>query len=199
MKFFEALNDLTEQNQAAGLTNVGIQQLNLSYSHEQDRVLFRIGLYDDSELQVWLTYRVTRKIWQLLVGKTPLASANSSQQDATPQQALQRFQRDAETMEALGKMDFTSAYQPRGEVKNDGPMLAVKASLNDANPDVPILYLVCQEGMTINMNLNKEMVLAICNMLQLTAKEAGWNIEAPAQEAVSMRLAEGAEIKKVLH
>ncbi len=190
---------MTEQNQPVGFANVSIQQLNLSYSHEQDRLLFRIGLCDDSELQVWLTYRVTRKIWQLLVGKTPLASANPSQQDATPQQALQRFQREAETIEALGKMDFTSEYQPRGKVKNDGPMLAVKASLNDANPDVPILDLVCQEGMTVNMNLNKEMVLAICNMLQRTAKEAGWSVGAPGQEPASMRIAEGAEIKKVLH
>ncbi len=178
---------------------MSIQQLNLSYSHEQDRLLFRIGLHDDSELQVWLTYRVTRKIWQLLVSKTPLASANSSQQDATPQQALQRFQQEAETMEALGKMDFTSAYQPRRTVKNDGPMLVVRASLNDANPDMPILDLVCHEGMTINMNLNKEMILAICNMLQTTAKEAGWSVGAPAQEPASIRLAEDAEIKKVLH
>jgi len=178
---------------------VGIQQLNLSYSTEQDRLLFRVGLQDNSELQVWLTYRVAREVWQLLSGKTPLPSAKSIRPEATPQQALEQFQQEAKTMETLQKMDFSTAYQPREKVKNDGPMLVVKASLNDANPDMPILNLVCHEGMTINMNLNKEMVLAICNMLQLTAKEAGWSIGASAQEPASMGLAEDAEIKKVLH
>lgn len=198
-KFFKVLNDLTEQNQAAGLANVGIQQLNLSYSPEQDRLLFRVGLHDNSELQVWLTFRVTRQIWQLLSGRTAFPTANSIQQDAAPQQALEQFQQEAEAVEALQKMDFSSAYQPREKVQNDGPMLAVKASLNDANPVAPVLILSFIEGIAVNMNLNKEMVLAICNMLQMAAKDAGWSIGAPAQEPVSMRLAEGAEPKKVLH
>lgn len=178
---------------------MGIQQLNLSYSPEQDRLLFRVGLHDNSELQAWLTYRVTRQIWQLLSGKTALPTADSIQQDATPQQALEKFRQEAQVAEALQKMDFSTAYQPREKVQNEGTMLVVKADLNDANPDAPMLNLTCVEGMTINMNLNREMVLAICNMLQLTAKEAGWSVGAPAQEPASMRLAGDAEIKKVLH
>ena len=51
------------QNEAA------IQQINLSYSVEQDRLLLRVGLADNSELLVWLTNRFTRLLWQLLNGE----------------------------------------------------------------------------------------------------------------------------------
>jgi hypothetical protein len=39
------------------MTDVGIQQINLSNLTEQDRMLFKVGLSDNNELLVWLTYR----------------------------------------------------------------------------------------------------------------------------------------------
>ena len=69
-------------------TDVGIQQLNLSYIADQDRLLLRVGLSDNSELTVWLTYRITRMIWQLLNVEAHLPSASSIQAGTPPQRQL---------------------------------------------------------------------------------------------------------------
>ena len=157
-------------------TDVGIQQLNLSYIADQDRLLLRVGLSDNSELMVWLTYRITRMIWQLLNVEAHLPSANSIQADTPPQQAVQQFQQEVQTTAALQKMDFQSPYTPRQEVVNDQPMLVTNVLLHNQDGKPQGLEMPCLEGVNVRMNLNKELILALCNMLQLSCKEAAWNI-----------------------
>ena len=181
-------------------TDVGIQQLNLSYIADQDRLLLRVGLSDNSELTVWLTYRITRMIWQLLNGEAHLPSANSIQADTPPSQAVQQFQQEVQTAAALQKMDFHSPYTPREEVVNNQPMLVINVLLHNQEGQPQGLEMPCLEGVSVRMNLNQELILALCNMLQLSCKEAAWNIGS----AVPM-LAIGAPAiviegdKKVLH
>ncbi len=185
---------MPEQNKP-DVTNIAIQQLNMVYNPDQDRLLFRIGLQDNIELQVWLTYRISRQLWQLLSGKAHFPAAKANQSELPPQQALEQFKQEAQAVETLQKMDFATAYQPREKVQNDGAMLAVKLRYVDENAVIPVLHIVCLEGLTASINLNQEMTLAICNMLQLAAKEAGWDIGAPAL----LLTPEAPATQKVLH
>lgn len=186
---------MTQESKPANASNMGIHQFNLSYNPEQDRLLFRIGLHDNSELQVWLTFRICKQLWQLLSGKTHLPIANSIAPETPPQQALEQFKQEAQVAETLQKMDFVTEYQQRDKVQNDGPMLAVLLNYEDAKPAAPVLHITCLEGMTINMNLNQQMILAICNMLQLATKETGWDIGAP----VAILAPQEPAAQKVLH
>ena len=157
-------------------TDVGIQQLNLSYIADQDRLLLRVGLSDNSELTVWLTYRITRMIWQLLNVEAHLPSANSIQAGTPPQQAVQQFQQEVQTTEALQKMDFQSPYTPRQEVVNEQPMLVTNVLLHTQDGKPQGLEMPCLEGINVRINLNQELILALCNMLQLSCKEAAWEL-----------------------
>ena len=157
-------------------TDVGIQQLNLSYIADQDRLLLRVGLSDNSELTVWLTYRITRMIWQLLNVEAHLPSASSIQAGTPPQQAVQQFQQEVQTTEALQKMDFQSPYTPRQEVVNEQPMLVTNVLLHNQDGKPQGLEMPCLEGINVRINLNQELILALCNMLQLSCKEAAWEL-----------------------
>ena len=170
-----------------------IQQLNLSYSAEQDRLLFRVGLSDNSELMVWLTLRVTKQLWALLNGESQLPSAGSIKIETAPEHAVQQFQQEMKTVETLQKMDFSTEYQPRKEVRNDAAMLAIALQLTDDG--IKHLDISCLEGLNVRMNLTQELILAICNMLQLSSKEAGWDIGAPMATAMLVEANE----QKVLH
>jgi len=178
-----------------------IQQLNLGYNVQQDRLLLRVGLSDDTELMLWITYRVARLMWQLLNGETHLPTADSIQPDVAPASAVAQFKQEAQATESLSKMDFTTKYQPRKGIRNDGALLAIELKLSgDA---VKHLDVVCLEGITVGVNLPPALILALCNMLQLSVRESGWNIsakpmsqtvlnaDAPADELVN--------INKVLH
>lgn len=193
---------MTTQAQAPAPTHkpdAAIQQINLGYNTEQDRLLLRVGLSDNSELLVWLTNRITKQLWQLLTGETHLPTATSIQVETPPEKAVEQFKQEVQATEALDKMDFVTEYQPRKEVVNNGAMLAISLMLVSAEQRLPTLEIPCLEGITVRMNLTQELILALCNMLQLSTKEAGWDIGSPMQAQELATLAADAGAKKMLH
>ena len=188
--------------QTAPTTNkpeAAIQQINLGYNTEQDRLLIRVGLADNSELLVWLTNRITKQLWQLLNGESHLPTATSIQVDTPPEMAVKQFKQEIQATKALEKMDFVTEYQPRQEVLNNGAMLAIGIVLVVHQEKIPTLEIPCLEGVTVRMNLTQELILALCNMLQLSTKEAGWDIGSPKQMLEQIALAVDGDAKKVLH
>lgn len=195
---------MTEQTPAAlNKPEAVIQQINLSYSAEQDRLLLRVGLADNSELLVWLTYRMTKQLWQILNGETHLPTATSIQAETPPQLAVEQFKQEMQVTETLQKMDFATEYQPRKAVVNDGAMLAISLVLTSYEQKPPTLEIPCLEGVTVRMNLTQELILALCNMLQLSSKEAAWELgvitHSSAQTQASTTMVADVETKKVLH
>ena len=163
------INKIIDQTKEAA-----IQQVNLGYNAEQDRLLFKIGLSDDTELLVWLTNRIAIMIWQLLNNETSLPSATSIDSNAAPQQAVAQFKQELQATQTLQKLDFKTEYQPRQVMRNEGALLATNAITVVTENKKITLEMPCLEGVTVRINLNQELILAICNMLQLACKEAGW-------------------------
>lgn len=184
---------------ATNKPEAAIQQINLGYNTEQDRLLLRVGLADNSELLVWLTNRITKQLWQLLNGEANLPTATSIQLDTTPEKAVAQFKQEIQTAEALQKMDFVTEYQPRKAALNNGAMLAIGLVLVAYQEKMPTLEIPCLEGVTVRMNLTQELILALCNMLQLSTKEAGWDINLPIQTQEQKALAVNVDANKVLH
>lgn len=164
---------MSEENKSIEKTpEAGIQQLNLSYDKVQDRLLFRVGLNDDTELALWFTYSFSRELWAALNAEAHLPEAKhyANQEVADD---VEQFQQEMEASEALQQMDFETEYAPRESIRNDGVMLATGFSLS---ADAKHLDITCLEGVVANINLTHELLLATCNMLQLAAKEAGWEL-----------------------
>jgi hypothetical protein len=176
-----------------------IQQINLSYNTEQDRLLLRVGLADDTELLVWLTYRITKALRQLLNGETHMPTATSIQIQTPPQQAVAKFKQEAETVETLQKMDFVTAYQPRKEVVQNAAMLATSVMLVEVTDKPPVLEMPCVEGVNVRINLTPELILALTNMLQLSSKEAAWDIGAHVKTDMQITVLPDAAVKNTLH
>ncbi len=184
-----------------GKAEAPIQQINLGYNVQQDRLLLKVGLADNSELLVWLTYRITKQLWQMLNSETHLPTATSIQSDMLPQQAVAQFKQELQVAETMGKMDFATAYQPRTDIVNDGAMLAIAVLIIQYKNKPSSLEMPCLEGITVRMNLTQELTLALCNMLQLSAKEAEWDLGLIARSSEQLLPASeiSAEVKKTLH
>jgi hypothetical protein len=196
-------NMTIDNSHLQGKAEAAIQQINLGYNAQQDRLLLKVGLADNSELVVWLTYRITKQLWLLLNGETHLPTASSIKTEIPPQQAVALFKQEAEASEVLQKMDFATEYQPRAEIVNDGAMLAISVVLIHHQNKPSSLEMPCLEGITVRMNLTQELTLAMCNMLQLSAKEASWELGSTSttttSPAQSKMFDENAEAKKILH
>lgn len=153
-------------------TEVAIEQLNLSYHVEQDRLLFRVGLSDKTELIVWLTQRIARHLLKLLNGESGLPVIEP--ENASPSEAVKQFKQEAESFEKLQHIDFATAYQHQQKPAADHTLLAT--SLNLLEQDPKCLELICLGGVIVNIKLTEELILALTNMLMLSAKEAYWQL-----------------------
>ena len=184
-----------------GKAEAAIQQINLGYNVQQDRLLLKVGLADNTELLVWLTYRITKQLWQTLNGETQLPTATSIKIETPPQQAVALFKQELQVAETMRKMDFATAYKPRTDIVNDSAMLAITVLIIHYENKPSSLEMPCLEGIIVRMNLSQELILALCNMLQLSAKEAGWdlglankfNVEIPTATLLTT------DAKKILH
>lgn len=151
------------------LADAAIQQLNLGYDTEQDRLLLKIGLSDDSEITVWLTRRVVKSLWNLL------------QQAGVPSMAMTEAFGDQPAAEGNPKksntqVNYADAYQSRHIARLNEPMLAHDCNLITA-PDAPTsLELKSRSGAMMKIVLSGELTQALGHMLQLATKEAVWDI-----------------------
>lgn len=183
---------MTEENTSLEKRQeIGIQQLNVSYDKVQDRLLFRVGLTDDTEIALWFTCRFSKALWSALNGEAHLPEAKPFASEEAVE-AISQFQQELEVMEALKKLDFATEYKPREAMRREHELLAVSFILSD---DVKQLEVTCLEDVVVNVNLTPELILAICNMLQLAAREAGWEM-VTATPATVMNLS---STSKVLH
>lgn len=46
--------------------NVSIEQINLAFNQQEDRLLLKVGMADQSEIAVWITRRICKDLWHLL-------------------------------------------------------------------------------------------------------------------------------------
>lgn len=177
---------MTETLEKNNATAVVIQQLNLAYDADQDRLLLKVGLTDNSELAIWLTRRIAKSIWTWLhgtnVAEEPALQVftmnaqggldNVSPHLMTPQQV------NAETLINSGtpNIDFKSQYQENRTPMLDAPLLAVNCEIVEDTQTQFVLDLSARDGKRARVALSIELKIAFANMLQLATKEAGWDI-----------------------
>ena len=179
------------------LVDIAIQQLNLGYHADQDRLLLRVGLSNNTELLVWITLRIAKQIWQLLNGETQLPNNKQIAPEQAPTQAVEQFQQEVNAANTLQSMDFATEYQPRKAAVSHGAVLATQVSFSRPHNQA-VLDMSTLEGVNVRLNLNQTLTLAICNMLQLGAKEAAWDIGAGAVVNATVVMVDN-DSKQVLH
>lgn len=193
----------TEPTEQSSITEIAVQQLNLSYSPEQDRLLLKVGLSDETEIWLWLTQRIARMIWQLLSTESHLPNVvanQTAQSNLPPTQVVQQFEQEIQAVKTLQKLDFSTAYQPRKEALHLGGMLIKEVHLVKVHATgQQAMEMQSVDGFNMRLNLTQETILAICNMLQLSVKEASWQLNNVTVQATTASTFMLPDTKQVLH
>jgi hypothetical protein len=186
---------VTEIAGSASTQPAVIEQLNLSFDTEQDRLLFKVGLSDNSELAIWITRRIAKSIsvWmqdsqvpadpsmQVLVMNaqggldavgTKLISASTISPEALIKTSTQN-------------LDFSSQYQSNRTSRLAIPMLAIACKVLTDNETQFVLEFSAKDGINAQIAFNVELKIAFGNMLQLASKEAAWDIGVQSSHLVS--------------
>ena len=160
-----------------------IEQINLGFNEQEDRLLLKVGLADRTEVSVWITRRVCKIIWGLMHGVIPTLM-NSALQYKTSviatneakNEAIESFSHEVAEQKKIDNLDFKSEYIADRESRSDAPMLAVQCLIIGAVDLNPQLELQCTNGQSVKIALTNELVHAITNMMQLATREAGWDL-----------------------
>lgn len=156
--------------------NAAIQQLNLGYDGLQDRLLLRLGLTDSSEVKVWLTRRMVKAVWGLLQSADLLPMTAPDVFNAQTSEALDQAAKKAATQNAMQHMDFSETYEANRKAVTDEPLLPKECRILALENGSHVLELESADGQMLRIPMNQELIQALTNMLQLTTKDAGWDI-----------------------
>jgi hypothetical protein len=160
-----------------------IEQINLGFNEQEDRLLLKVGLADKTEVAVWITRRVCKAMWSALQSAgnalLPTTAQFSAPTIATPDgkiQAVENFIKEADNQKKIEDLDFKSEYIADRQARSDAPMLAVQCMIVTIGSLPPQLELQCTNGQSVKMALTNELVNAITSMMQLATREAGWDL-----------------------
>lgn len=166
---------MTEQ-----VKNAVIQQLNVSYVADEDRLLLRIGMSNQTELAVWLTYRATRQVAEVLQS-TPISVPSDERVNTPYNQALeQQFVKQEMTQ----KLNFKDEYQER-ELLNREQVFLVRDCRVVAQDGKFVLDLFCVNQQVVSLALNNTLLLGLSSMLQKACWSAQWHLVVSEQSLLS--------------
>lgn len=167
-----------------------IEQLNLAFDAEQDRLLFKVGLSDNTELAIWMTRRIAKSIFSWLQGspaaldapmQVVVMNAQGGLDDigakiisaSTPASTISS---EATLQSAAPNLDFSTQYQANRTSRLPAPMLATACKVLSDNATQFVLEFSAKEGINAQVSFNAELKIAFGNMLQMASKEAAWDI-----------------------
>ncbi len=163
-----------------------IEQLNLAFDADQDRLLFKVGLSDNTELAIWITRRIAKSISAWLQGnqgavdlpmQVVVMNAQGGLEEVAPKMmSASAMSPEAILQSAAPNLDFSTQYQANRTSRLQAPMLANACKVLSDNATQFVLEFTAKEGINAQVSFNAELKIAFGNMLQLATKEAAWDI-----------------------
>jgi hypothetical protein len=149
-----------------------LHQMTVVYTLEQDRLLFRVNTKELVEFRLWLTRLLVRKLWESLVKRF----------EATPQVAVQAAPGAKEAImsmrheQALQSSDFTKKHEPPAKEPEpeEEPLLVTGFECRQISETVSRLTLRTQKGTHVNLNLNDDLLHALCHLIRNASQQADW-------------------------
>lgn len=187
--------EVTHNVDVSGGKPAVIEQLNFTFDTDQDRLLFRVGLSDNTELSVWLTRRIAKSIWGWL--QTSQSSLDEPVQVFTinAEGGLEEIQSNiisaiqanpaALAQNTSVNMDFETQYRGDRVPRLLLPLLAVASRVVTDSASQFVFELSARDGQVVNIALSLELKVAFTNLLQMAFKEAAWDIQAQSSHFVT--------------
>ena len=188
---------MTDNVNVSGGQPVVIEQLNFSFDTDQDRLLFRVGLSDNTELSVWLTRRIAKSIWGWL--QTSQSSLDEPVQVFTinAEGGLEEIQSNiisaiqanpaALAQNTSVNMDFETQYRGDRAPRLPNHLLAVSSRVVTDSASQFVFELSARDGQVVNIALSLELKVAFTNLLQMAFKEAAWDIQAQSSHFLRLQ------------
>jgi hypothetical protein len=154
---------------------MNLERITVEFHAEEDRLLVRVLFDQKSEILFWLTRRLVKRIWPVLLQMAQAKPDIQLQASAEARKAMLGLQHE----KALQEVKFSKATQEpdREHPLGNSPMLVskVRAQRNERNQTV--LTFLPQQGNGIDLALGDTLLHGVMKLIQDTAAKAEWDIE----------------------
>ena len=152
-----------------------INQIQIVYSPEEDRILFRVNSTDRKEFRFWLTRRFTVLLVKVLTEHRSRDPDVASQVTAQAKEAVQSFKQERAVAGANFKQQFT---QEGNEYPLGSDIVLAHKITYKIQGDQLNLAIQPKEGQGINMVLSQDINATVTRLLGTAVAQADWRIEA---------------------
>ena len=154
----------------------GINQIQMSFSPAEDRILLRMNTVDSAGFQFWLTRRYVKLLWPMLLSMLAKDEQIAAQQTELARKEMLSFQQQ----DVAQKMDYSQDFERQSaQPLGDKPILLEKISINDREDGSQILSMHPESGQGIELVLNQTLLHSICKLLHDTVIKTDWGLELP--------------------
>jgi hypothetical protein len=150
--------------------NNSLQQINMAYIPEQDRLLLRISTSSDAEFRIWLTRRYSALLLQVFVEQI---EREGGYQDLASRQ---------DTRERLRGGALDQPYNPAPKMRyplGEQGVLAFRINVGKDPSGVLNLQLLPEQGQGVTFTLDKATLYMLYNVLEQALSQTEWNLHAP--------------------
>ncbi|MBD3649391.1 MAG: hypothetical protein HUJ31_18505 [Pseudomonadales bacterium] len=151
----------------------GIRQIQMLYTPEEDRILFRVNSTDQKEFRFWLTRRFSILLLKVLQDHLERDPDISTQGTPQAREAVKEFKQQQAMSSANFKEKFSEDRQelPLGEEVR----VAFKLTYNMKGNDLH-LGVQPKDGKGINMVINRDINLSMQRLLLDAAGKGDWKL-----------------------
>ncbi|MEQ8246349.1 MAG: hypothetical protein RID42_01575 [Alphaproteobacteria bacterium] len=151
-----------------------LHQFNFSYQTDEDRLLLRVNTHEGSEIRLWLTRRVARLLWELLVRRLETAPEVAAQASPQAKRSVVAFKRQA----AVSNANFKKTYEnkPKELPLGEAPLLIVKLKAATVTPGTHALTFVPKSGKEVSLTMSEEAILTFLHLFGQIVKKARWGL-----------------------
>lgn len=168
---------------------MNIHQMQISYSHQEDRLILRINSKENEEMRLFLTRRIVTSFWDILnqtiehslqqqpaLNDMDNASANLGSESAY-QKMQQQMQQQIHHQDIINENDYATPFNdgnkfPMGET----PTLVENITIHAYEDGNIKLIFASNTDKNIDLNLNQTLLHSLSDLLSKVIPSTEWNI-----------------------
>lgn len=152
-----------------------LHQLKIDFNAEHDRLQMLVATDDGAEVRMWLTRRLVKLLWPLLVKLAEEASPRIKvQANAEARKALLGI----EHQKAVQRADFSKPFQQtaRSTPLGTEPLLLARIQTGSDPRGLPVVSLHPSNGQGITLTLDEVLLHSVCRLLQAAVSKSDWDM-----------------------
>ncbi len=147
-----------------------LHQFNFSYQTDEDRLLLRVNTHEGAEIRLWLTRRISRLLWELLVRRLETAPEVAAQ----AKRSVVAFKRQA----AVSNANFKKSYDDKDKALplGEAPLLVTKLKAVTVGSGAHSIAFVPKGGKEVALTMSDDAILTFLHLFSQIVKKARWGL-----------------------